>query len=148
MKAGIVTCFLFASGVILLGVGSAILLAPEAFHASNGIVLEKKASLMSEIRAPGGLLLASGLLILVASFRDRLRPQAVLLATLVYGTFGLSRMLSLLIDGMPSTGIVGAIVIELLVAAFGLVILNRRFNSSPVGVQLTGVEDADADAAC
>ena len=129
MKTKLVACFLLVSGVILLGIGAAILLTPSAFHASNGIVFENDASLMSEVRAPGGLLFASGLLILVGLFRHKLRHQSVILATLVYGTFGLSRMLSMAIDGMPSKGIVGATAIELIIEALGLLILTRKAES-------------------
>ncbi|WP_411847084.1 DUF4345 domain-containing protein [Roseibacillus persicicus] len=128
MRTKSVAIFTIVSGLILLGIGSAILLTPEGFHASNGIALQKNASLMSEIRAPGGLLFASGLLITIGSFRDRLRSQSVKLATLVYGTFGLARLLSMILDGMPSQGVIGATVIELTVAALGLVILARKSN--------------------
>ncbi|MEM9081043.1 MAG: DUF4345 domain-containing protein [Verrucomicrobiota bacterium] len=123
MKTKLVTSFLLVSGAILLAIGAAILLTPEAFHAGNGIVLEKNASLMSEIRAPGALLFACGLLILVGSFRNNLRSQALFSATLVYGSFGLSRLLSMGLDGMPSSGIVGATIIELVIAALGLLFL-------------------------
>ena len=129
MKTKFVAMFTFVCGLILLGVGGAILLTPEAFHASNGIALQTNASLMSEIRAPGGLLFASGLLITVGSFRHKLRSQAVILATLVYGTFGVARLPSMALDGMPSKGIVGATAIELIVAAIGLALLTRKAES-------------------
>lgn len=120
------TIFVVVSGVILLGIGGAILLAPKAFHASNGITLESNASLMSEMRAPGGLLFASGLVILTSLFLPGLRQVSLFLATFVYGTFGLSRLLSVVLDGLPSAGIVGAIMIELFLAAMGLWILTRK----------------------
>ena len=126
MKIKPVAVFLFIAGTILLGIGAAILLAPEAFHRANGIVLAGNASLMSEVRAPGGLLLACGLVILAGSFLFTLRHQSVALATLVYGTYGLSRMLSMSLDGMPSKGIVGATALELAIAAIGVLILTRE----------------------
>lgn len=129
MKPKLVTSFLLVSGIILSGIGTAILFSPVAFHASNGIVFENNASLMSEVRAPGGLLFVSGLVILAGSFRDKLRHQSVILATLVYGTFGLSRVLSMALDGMPSQGIVGATAIELIIAAIGSLLLLRQADS-------------------
>ena len=41
---------------------------------------------------------------------------------LVYGSFGLSRLLGVALDGMPAQGIVGATVLELIMAVIGLVI--------------------------
>lgn len=126
MKTKLVACFLFVSGTILLGIGAAILLIPEAFHARNGIELGENASLLSEVRAPGGLLFASGLVIMAGSFHHKLRTQSEVLATLVYGTFGLARLLSMALDGMPSAKMVGATAVELIVATLGLLILTRQ----------------------
>ena len=53
-------------------------------------------------------------------------PLAVLLTVLVYGSFGLARLLGMPLDGTPSTGIVAATVIELIVAAVGLRIMGRQ----------------------
>ena len=117
--------FLFLSGLLLLGIGSTILLAPQAFHASNGIVLGDDPSLLSEVRAPGGLLTASSVLILLGTFRRSLRSLAMVLTVLVYGSFGLARLLGLALDGIPSIGLVGSTAIELIVAAIGLLILSR-----------------------
>ncbi len=117
--------FLFLSGLLLLAIGSAILLAPHAFHASNGIALGDDPSLLSEVRAPGGLLAASAVLVLLGTFRRSLRSLAMTLTVLVYGSFGLARLLGLALDGMPSSGLVASTAIELIVAAIGLVILSR-----------------------
>lgn len=122
--------FLFLSGLLLLGIGSAILLFPHAFHASNGIVLGNDPSLLSEVRAPGGLLTASSILILLGTFRRSLRPLAMILTVLVYGSFGLARLLGLGLDGMPSSGLVASTAIELIVAAIGLWILYRSSATS------------------
>ena len=130
MKSKLTASFLFVSGLLLLGIGSAILFAPEAFHASNGIELEENSSLLSEVRAPGGLLAASALLILYGAFRQEFRPQGMLVATFVYGSFGLARLVGMVLDGMPSGGIVGATVLELIVAALGLAILKKQCRST------------------
>ena len=42
------------SGLIAIGIGASILIAPAWFHASNGIELGTDANLLSEVRAPGG----------------------------------------------------------------------------------------------
>lgn len=118
--------FLFLTGLLLLAIGGTILLAPHAFHAGNGIVLGDDPSLLSEIRAPGGLLVGSAILVLIGTLRRDMRSLAVLLTVLVYGSFGLARLVGLALDGMPSNGIVGATAIELAIAALALVILVQR----------------------
>ena len=125
MKNSMTVIYLVIAGLLLLAIGSAILLAPLAFHGSNGVILGDNPNLLSEVRAPGGLLAASGIIILVGAFRVRLRVSAVQLATLVYGSFGLGRLMSMALDGMPSSSIVGATSLELIVAFVGLVILRR-----------------------
>ncbi len=123
MKATTTVIYLVISGLLLLVIGAAILLAPHAFHGSNGIALGDNPNLLSEIRAPGGLLAASGIIILVGGFRPLLRSQAVQLTTLVYGSFGVARLMSIAMDGMPSDSIVGATVLEFVVASIGLALL-------------------------
>ena len=123
--------FLTVSGLLLLVIGSTILLIPHAFYASDGIVLGQDPSLLSEIRAPGGLLFTSGLLILIGVFRPTLRSLALMLTVIVYGSFGLSRLLSLYLDGTPSNSLVIAMVVELVVAGIGLVMLRSIIGGSP-----------------
>ena len=125
MKNTTTVIYLVISGLLLLTIGGAILLVPHAFHGGNGIILGDNPNLLSEIRAPGGLLAASGIIILVGASRVRLRASAVQLTTLVYGSFGLARLVSMALDGMPSSTIVGATSLEFVVAFVGLVILWR-----------------------
>ena len=119
------SCFLGFAALLLLAIGGTILLVPHAFYASDGIVLGNDPSLLSEIRAPGGLLAIGGLLVLTGAFRQNLRPIALMLTVLIYGSFGLSRLVSLSLDGMPSNSLLIATAIELVVAAIGLGILFR-----------------------
>ncbi|MEO1037662.1 MAG: DUF4345 domain-containing protein [Pseudomonadota bacterium] len=125
MKNTMTVIYLVTAGLLLLAIGGAILLAPHAFHGGNGINLGDNPNLLSEIRAPGGLLAASGIIILAGAFRTKMRAPAVQLTSLVYGSFGLARIVSMALDGMPSSSIVGAAALELIVAFVGLVILRR-----------------------
>jgi hypothetical protein len=115
--------FLTVSGLLLLAIGGTILFVPHTFYASDGIVLGNNPSMLSEIRAPGGLLAASALVILAGVFRSTLRSLAFILTVLVYGSFGLSRLVGWYLDGMPSNSLVIATVIELVMAGIGLVML-------------------------
>ena len=123
MKNTITVIYLVIAGLVLLTIGSAILLAPHAFHGGNGITLGDNPNLLSEIRAPGGLLVSSGIVILIGAFRRQLRSRSVQLTTFVYGSFGVARLVSMALDGIPSSSIVGATLLELIVALVGLAML-------------------------
>ena len=115
--------FLGFAALLLLAIGGTILLIPHTFYANDGITLGNNPSLLSEIRAPGGLLASSGLLILLGAFRSHLRSLSITLTALVYGAFGLSRLIGFALDGMPSSSLVIATGVELTMAVIGLVLL-------------------------
>lgn len=106
---------LIISGLIASGIGAAILFAPVAFYATYGIELGGNFSLLNEIRAPGGALLASGILILAGAFVEKLSFTAVVVSTLLYLSYGLSRVLSIAIDGIPVVELVQAAVLEIVI---------------------------------
>jgi hypothetical protein len=115
---------LFISGLILAAFGAAILLMPVEMAALNGIDLDGQISLLSETRAPGGALLASGILVISGAFIPKLTFTSVVVSALVYLSYGLSRILGMAIDGMPARGLVQATVLEIvtgLVCVFALV---------------------------
>ncbi len=129
MRPRSVFVYLLLAGLLLLGIGVGILVMPQAFFASNGITLAEDPSLLSEVRAPGGMLTACALVLLFAAFRparEDVRLLALRLTVLVYGSFGLARLLGMALDGIPASGVVAAAVIELVVAGLGLVLLSRQ----------------------
>lgn len=120
---------LFASLVGLV-VGLGLLIAPSSFQSSVGLVLAD-ATALSETRAPGGALVGlsamTGIGVLIPSFRQ----NATLLAAVVYLAYGLSRVLSVALDGMPHPGIVAAMLGELAIGA-ACVVFVRRPSPLPV----------------
>lgn len=115
---------LLFSGLIASGIGAAILFAPEIFYSTYGIELDGNFSLLNEIRASGGALLASGILIMSGAFVDKLAFTAAVVSTLLYLSYGLSRVMSIAIDGIPVEGLVQATAMEIvtgLVCIFALV---------------------------
>ncbi len=126
MKNSIGTIYLTLAGLLLLTIGGAVLFAPHAFHASNGIDLGNNPTMLSEIRAPGGLLAVVAMLALISVVRHRLRAFTLPLLVLVYGSYGLARVVSMVQDGMPASSIVGAAFIELIVAIIGIAIIWRQ----------------------
>ena len=109
---------------MLTGFGAAILFMPVAMAALNGIELGGQISLLNETRAPGGALLASGILVMSGAFLAKLTFTSAVVSALVYLSYGLSRILSIAIDGMPAEGLVQVAVLEIvtgLVCVFALV---------------------------
>lgn len=109
---------LIISGLIATGIGGAILFVPTAFYATNGIELDGNISLLNEIRAPGGALLASGILIMLGAFVAKLTFTSLVVSTLLYLSYGISRIASIAMDGIPVEGLVQAAALEM---AIGLV---------------------------
>jgi len=111
----ILKTILFISGLIAAGIGGAVLFMPIAFNATSGIDLAGNISLLSEIRASGGLLLASGILIMSGAFVAKLAFTATVVSVLLYLSYGLSRILSMALDGMPAEGLVQATILEIII---------------------------------
>lgn len=118
-------CVLLLSGAIASGIGATILTVPSTFYASYGIVLGTDPSVLSETRAAGGSLLAMGLLMMAGAFVSALTFTAILVAVFVYLSYGLSRLLSLALDGWPDSGLVEAAVLELAIGPILVVALFR-----------------------
>lgn len=116
---------LFFSGLIAAGTGAAILLIPTIFYASYGIDLAGDVSMLNEIRAPGGALLAAGILIIAGAFVESLSFTSVVVAAMIYLSYGISRILSFGIDGMPSVGLVQAAAFEIVIGMLCLYALAK-----------------------
>tara|TARA_R110000744_G_scaffold56422_1_gene119037 strand:- start:102 stop:503 length:402 start_codon:yes stop_codon:yes gene_type:complete len=120
---------LIGSGLIAIAVGWGLLFSPEAFHALNGIELGDSASLMSEIRAPGAGLLASGLLIFSGVFVSRLSFTALVVAMLLYLSYGISRFYSMALDGLPADGIIFVAFLEMAIGLACAFTLQRHLRT-------------------
>ena len=111
---------LIIAGLIITGIGGIILLWPVDYFATNGVDITGNISLLNEIRAPAGALLAVGILILAGAFVPQLTFTSTLMATLLYLAYGSARMLSMLVDGQPTTGLIIVAALEIII---GLVCL-------------------------
>ncbi len=124
------------AGITALAVGALILAAPHTFYASYGIVLGTDPSLLSELRAPGAGLAAFGAVMLAGIVRPALRQAAVVAALTVFLAFPAGRVLGLLADGIPSGGILGALALELAIAALCLFAFRRGTGQASTGLAL------------
>jgi len=104
---------LLASGLIAASIAAMILFAPNAFYEGYGIEIGANVSLGNELKAPAALLLLAALIMLAGVFRSEFAIPSLATATAVYLSYGLSRILSIAIDGVPHSGLVSAAVIEI-----------------------------------
>lgn len=120
---------LAVSGILLLVIGSAVLFNPESIAAANGIALPDSPSFLSEHRAPGALLFASAIVILLGAVQTRFLRTGLALAALVYGSYALGRIVAISMDGMPSAPLTQALGIELILGIACLIALFERTRS-------------------
>ncbi|WP_445721754.1 DUF4345 domain-containing protein [Flavobacterium sp.] len=122
---------LIISGIIGIWVGYSLLFSTVAFEATAGINLGKDINLLSELRAPSGLLLVGGVLIILGAFYSKLTFTSILLSCLIYLSYGFSRLVSIIFDGFPSESLQIALITEFLVGLTSLFVL-IRFNSKQI----------------
>jgi hypothetical protein len=120
------TALLLVAGVVLILVGTFILASPVDFYASNNIELGANVSLLNELKAPAGLLLAAGVFMIGAIFVRSQADTALWLATLIYLSYALSRLVSMAFDGVPAAGLVQAAALEGVIGLACLAVLMMR----------------------
>ncbi|HZX24877.1 MAG TPA: DUF4345 domain-containing protein [Woeseiaceae bacterium] len=111
------------SGLVAVAIAATILAAPQAFYGSYGIEVVGNATLVNELKAPAGTLLIAGLLMFAGVFRASFAVVSLVTATAVYLSYGLSRVLSIVVDGIPHSGIVSAAGIEIVIGVICLLTL-------------------------
>ena len=77
--------------------------------------------------------LALAVVVLLGALWRSMRRQALVLAAMVYGAFGVSRLLAMAIDGLPSESLLWATGIELSLAALCVLSLVRLTQSQGEG---------------
>ncbi len=123
---------LAVSGAILVGIGSWIMAAPTIFLATSEVIVEHDAGLVSEVTAPSGMLVIVGALMIVSGIKARLASFGLAAGTVVYGSYGFSRMVSQYLHGTPSDSLVVVMYFELAVAAFLLALTLKIQAANPL----------------
>ena len=123
--------FLLLSGLIGVAVGIAVLLFPVPFYAISGIELGGNVSLLNEIRAPGGSLIATGILILLGVFVARLTYCSLVISTVTYLAYGFSRVLSMAIDGRPTMDLIIVAILEIVIGLGGVFVWAKYRRADP-----------------
>jgi len=126
------------SSVIAICFGAAILFTPEVFYATYGIKLGNDASQLNEIRASGGALLGIGLVIVSGAIFSKLTFASLIVSSAVYLSYGLSRLLSFVMDGPPDSGLVAAAAFELVIGAVSVFALFRSRKTDILAMTASG----------
>ncbi|MEZ5017216.1 MAG: DUF4345 domain-containing protein [Flavipsychrobacter sp.] len=117
--------FLVIAGLIGLAVGVGLTFFPVSMQAQYDIIMQGNVSQLSEIRAPGLSILSISVIILIGAFRVRWRYIALLLSALVFLSYGVGRLLSLALDGIPAQGLMVAMLVELIIGLLALLALRK-----------------------
>jgi hypothetical protein len=120
---------LVTTGLLLVLVGAAGLLAPEPFHRSSGLEVGTDAGLLSELRGAYGALLAIGAVVTAGAFVEWLTTAAALTGAALYLGYGLARLLSLAADGRPPTALLLITVLELACGTACAIVVRRQRTS-------------------
>lgn len=116
----LVPTLLQLNGWVAALIGSFIMLDPITMLAPYGLQSELTAGLLSELRAPGGLLIGCGLMIVRCSLDSDLYRLGLTTSVLVYGSYGAARLLGFLLDGQPPIEILTAFAIEFVLFTLAL----------------------------
>ncbi|MEL6536851.1 MAG: DUF4345 domain-containing protein [Bacteroidota bacterium] len=119
------------AGLAGLFIGLSLLFNPIAFEASAGIQIAQEPNILSEIRGMGGVILLAGAIAIAGLLAPRFRWTALFITSFYLLGYGLARLVSVFLDGVPSTVLVSAMSFEILLGVWGAVIIGRSFTSQP-----------------
>lgn len=124
---------LHLNGWVAVLIGSLIVIDPVSLLSSYGLQSNLSTGLLSELRAPGGLLIVSGLIIVGSAVNIFPWEHGLQLSVMVYGSYGGVRLLGLAVDGLPPQEILIATGIELILCGLSILVLRRqRVNVVPM----------------
>lgn len=134
MNGLIARTILAGSGAVLAFIGGNLMFAPNSFVQKSGISVGQDPSLMSELTAPSGLLIIAGAFMIRSAMKQHFARPALLLGAVMYGSYGIGRLVSMALHGVPSEPLVAAAIIELTAAAVLMVLrLTADFKMSVAG---------------
>lgn len=94
-------------------IGSLLVFAPTFLFGLNGIVLDPSAAMMSEVRSPGVLILLVGIVAATGLLHQPFERPALMISAGLLLSYGVGRLISLPIDGMPPASLQIAAAVEL-----------------------------------
>lgn len=116
--------YLLVAGLVMGLVGLYIAGSTHTYYAMMiDTGLAPSINLSSDLRGMGGMLATLGAVVVVGAFIKRCQETAITIATVTYSSFVFFRSLSIGLDGWPSQPILLAFLIEMLLAAMGILLL-------------------------
>ncbi|HAP61994.1 MAG TPA: hypothetical protein DCR93_21670, partial [Cytophagales bacterium] len=100
-----------------------------AFEASAGISLTQEPSLLSEIRGMGGVILLAGIIAIAGLLLPKMRWTALFITSFYLLGYGLARLVSVFLDGLPSQTLVMAMSFEIVIGIIGTAMIARTFRT-------------------
>jgi hypothetical protein len=112
---------LFFLGLFLIVFGAGRVFLPSEFYALNGLTLGDDVSMLNEARGAGGVMLGSGILIMMGVFLEKMRFTSTVIAILAFLSYGIARLIGIAIDGLPNEKIIQGIIAEFIFGITALV---------------------------
>ncbi|TGM58256.1 DUF4345 domain-containing protein [Leptospira vanthielii] len=119
-----------AIGILLISIGGTILFIPEILFEMNMIHLNKNPNLLSEIRAPGGVFILSGIALFLSFYITQIVKASLTSAGILLVGYGISRFFSILLDGLPAYSLLLAMTVELVLGVFCLYLTKKEIMRS------------------
>lgn len=119
----VINTFLVLASLTGTLVGFGLAFFPVEMQAGYNNMIDGNISQLSETRALGVAILTLSVVILIGAFYSGWKYISVLLAAIVFLSYGIGRVLGILVDGVPVPGLLVAMIVELVigvVAAFSL----------------------------
>lgn len=117
--------YLTVAGLIGAALGTMILFVPVTFYAGYGIDPTGQVNLLNELRSHGLSLIGAGLFIASGAFLPRFASAATIVAVALFLSYGLSRLIAVVLDGVPSSSLLAAAGVEIVIALIGLGLILR-----------------------
>ncbi len=111
-------------------IGAGLLLYPIWFESLFHVLLDRDASALSEVRAPGAGLLSCGILMIAGAFIKRLSFVSLLLTCFLYISYALGRVFGIIVDGLPNDSIQSALIFEAIAGIVAVLALTQFMRSS------------------
>lgn len=124
----LINVLLHVNGWVAALIGIFIVLEPVSMLSPYGLQAELSSSLLSELRAPGGLLIVCGLTIVHSAIIPHFRERGLYLSVMVFGSYAAVRLFSTFLDGIPEIEILGALAIESILCALSLTAIGTARN--------------------
>ncbi len=117
-------------GLFLILIGSWRLIDPIAAFEGLGLTLSEDVGLLNEARGTAGAMIGFGVLILLGAFKKKLTFTSTLIATIFFLSFGVARIMAVILDGNPGNALWTGIISEFTFGFLALFALIKYYDES------------------